>query len=195
MRQRCYRPLLSCLLPLGACASSAVPPTLAKWFSDAPGDATPRLMLAGDRIVAAAAPLGPGSLPPAVRTTFEAVAPGGETLFVGREWSERGEGFRLEKRYREGAVHTRSVLASPEGAVLERWHTVPIPQVPQQVLAAALQQGPLVDEARIVSGPEREEYWDLVARDRSGRTFVVRVALDGDLLATARRVSAQVETR
>lgn len=195
MRQRCHRPLLGCLLALGACASSAVPPTLAKWFHDAPGDSTPRLLLAGDRIVAAAAPLGPGSLPPAVRTTFEAVAPGGETMFVGREWSERGDGFRLEKRYHDGVEHTRSVLASADGAVLERWHTVPIPKVPQQVLAAALQQGPLVDEARIVSGREREEYWDLVARDRSGRTFVVRVGLDGELLATARRVAAQVETR
>lgn len=195
MRQRCYRPLLSCLLALGACASPPIPPTLAKWFSDAPGESMPRLLLDGDRIVAAAAPLGPGLLPPPVRTTFEAVAPGGETLFLGREWSERGEGFRLEKHYHDGVEHTRSVLASPDGAVLERWHTVPVPQVPQQVLAAALRHGPNIDEARIVSGPEREEHWDLIARDRSSRTFVVRVGLHGDLLGTARRLDARVDAR
>lgn len=162
--------------------------------AEAPTDATARFTLAGDRIVASAVPLGPGTLPPGVRTTFEAVAPGGTTTFVGRETGPRGDGFRLDKVYTDGLRQTtRSVLADSDGRVLERWHTVPIPEVPQHVLAVALRTGPVIEEARIVSGPEREEHWTFLVRDRSARPFVVTVGLAGEPMGRLRRSQAVVD--
>lgn len=170
-------------------------PSLTRLLADAPSDVPPRFQFAGDQLVAAAVPLGPGSLPTAVRTTFDAIAPGGRTAFVGREWSARGDGYRLEKVYPEGTVSvTRSVLAAADGAVLERWHSVPIPDVPQHALATALRSGPTVEAAHIVSGPDREEYWSFLVRDRIGRAFVVRVGLDGAPLGRWRRATAQIDS-
>ncbi|MFY9341368.1 MAG: hypothetical protein WAT39_02685, partial [Planctomycetota bacterium] len=66
------------LLAIASCAGpSTTAPPLSRLLADAPADVPARFWLAGDRIVAAAAPLppGPGSLPPAVRTTAYAVAP------------------------------------------------------------------------------------------------------------------------
>lgn len=180
---------------LAACAGAgSARAQLAQLLAEAPGDVPPRFLFAGDRLVAAAVPLGPNSLPPAVRTTFEAIAPGGKTTFVGREFGERGEGYRLEKRYEEGiASAARSVLCTAAGEVLERWHTVPIPDVPQHVLAAALREAPVLDEVRIVSGPQREEYWSFDAKDRGGHQYVVRVTLDGRSLGRVRRFAATVD--
>lgn len=184
---------VSCALV--ACTGTAGRPSLPRLLADAPDDVPARLLLAGDQVAAAAVPLGPGSLPAAVRTTFEAIAPGGTTTFVGREWSERGDGYRLEKSYVDGLVtKSRSVLAAADGRVLERWHSVPLRDVPQQVLATALRTGPAIDEARIVSGPAREEYWSLLVRDRGGRTFVVLVGLDGAPKAQLRRLRAQLDS-
>jgi len=133
-------------------------------------------------------------MPPEVRTTLDAIAPGGELLFQGREWGPRGRGFRIEKRYRgNGEEHVRSVLIGEDGSVLERAHSVPLTQVPPNVLGAALRTGPHVDEARIVSGPEREEYWSCTIRTRIGRTFVVDVDLDGRVLRTTRRIDAHLD--
>lgn len=180
---------------LVACAGTAGRPSLTRLLADAPDDVPARLLLVGDHVAAAAVPLGPGSLPAAVRTTFEAIAPGGNTTFVGREWSERGDGYRLEKSYVDGLLtKARSVLAAADGRVLERWHTVPLRDVPQQVLATALRTGPAIDEARIVSGPAREEYWSLQVRDRGGRTFVVLVGLDGAPKAQLRRLLARLDS-
>jgi hypothetical protein len=180
---------------LAACAGApAGPLPLARMLADAPTTMPPRLTLDGDRIAGAAVPLGSGELPPAVRTIFDAIAPGGRTRFVGREWGERGTGYRLEKTYVDGTVTaTRAVLASADGTVLERWHTVPTPEVPQNVLAAALQTGPTIEEARIVSGPAREEHWSVVVRDRIGRVHVARVGLDGAPLGSVRRLSADLD--
>lgn len=195
MRRPDVRCVHSCLLALAACAAGpALPPQLGRLLAEAPADATPRLVLAGDRLVGAAVPLGPHSLPPPVRTMVDAVAPGGETTFVGREWGVRGDGYRVEKHYRDTAPpHTRSVLVAGDGAVLERWHTVPLPEVPQPVLATALRSGPTITEARIVSGREREEHWLLVVRDRTGQAFLVRIGLDGALLGRHRRLAGAVD--
>jgi hypothetical protein len=124
----------------------------------------------------------------------EAVAPRGELVFQGREWGAHGAGFRVDKQYREaGAEHSRSVLVTADGEVLERDHTVPIADVPQHVLAGALSVGSKIDEARIVSGPEREQHWTVLVRDRAGRTAVVTVALDGRVLGSRRRLAARLE--
>ncbi len=180
---------------LGGCTTASIAaPELAALLAEAPDATPPRLWIAGDRIVQATAPLGPGGVPHHVRTAAEAVAPGGELLFQGREWGPRGAGFRVEKRYREGAVeHLRSVLVAADGRVLERAHTVPLVEVPRPVLAAAVQRAPHVEEAWIVSGPEREDYWLCTLRDRIGRTFVTHITLDGRSVAALRRVNARVD--
>lgn len=168
---------------------------LRQLLAEAPNDSPPRLLLDGDRIDAVAVPLGPGALPPAVRTTFDAIAPGGTTRFVGRESSRRGDGYRVEKAYESsGTASARSVLCTANGEVLERWHSVPIADVPQAAAAAALRVAPVIDEARIVSGPTSEELWSFTLHDRIGWTFVVEVALDGRLLRRARQLAARVES-
>src|SRR5262245_50595143 len=204
MRWHCVRTglaLPSCwpscwLLALAACSTAApVPESLQTLLGESPEGNPARLSIGGNRIVAAAVAMGPGSLPKAARTSIEAIAPLGELLFAGREWGPRGAGFRVEKRYREGPKeHVRSVLVDADGRVLEREHSVAIAEVPQHVLAAAMRVGPTIEEARIVSGPEREEHWSVSVRDRLGRTFVARVSLGGALLDSVRRVSARVDS-
>ena len=190
------RAAIFALAALAACATpSRLPTDLAARFAEAPSDAPGRLWLEGDRIVAAAIAVGPGALPPEVRTTIDAVAPRGELLFQGREWSARGEGFRIDKRYRDnGSEHARSVLIADDGRVLERSHSVPIGEVPHDLLAVALQRGHQVDEARIVSGPEREEYWSFTVTNRIGWAFVLDVDLDAAVLHTRRRVQVRLES-
>jgi hypothetical protein len=180
-------------LAFASCAGTGgVATSLSRLLAEAPHDTPARLWLAGDRIVAAAAPLGPGSLPPAVRTSLDAVAPAGTTTFVGREWGHRGDGFRIEKHYSE-PDHSRSALIAADGSVLERAHTLPLAEVPQNVLATALRTGPTIEAAWMVSGPVAEEYWSFVVRDRSGRVFAVRVGLGGEPLGRLRRLGAQIE--
>jgi hypothetical protein len=192
-------PPLPLALAAMLCACAGAHPhraQLAALLQDAPNDAPARFTLAGDRLVGAAAPLGPGELPPEVRIVFDAIAPAGRTLFVGREWGERGDGYRLDKEYPdEPGAPQRSVLAARDGTVLERWHTVPLPDVPQHVLATALRVGPFVDQVRKVSGREHEELWTLVVRDRTRRTFAVDIGLDGALLRRARVLPAQLAVR
>ena len=193
---RLPRPLL--LLVTFALAACATPPRaagIAALLRDAPDDLPARLTLApSGEITAAAAPLGPGMLPRAVRVAFDAVAPGGQTHFVGREWGARGDGYRLEKHYPELPHQPeRSVLAAADGSVLERWHTVPLAEVPHHVLATALRTGPRIEQARIVSGREAEEHWMFVVRDRLRGTFLVGVGLDGAPRGTARLLSAQLQ--
>ena len=181
---------------LAACSTAApVPDSLQTLLGESPDGNSARLSIGGNRITAAAVAVGNASLPKAARKSIDAIAPEGELLFAGREWGPRGAGFRVEKRYREGAKeHVRSVLVDADGRVLERAHSVPIAEVPQHVLVAAMLVGATIDEARIVSGPEREEYWSVSVRDRLGRTFVARVSLDGSLLDSVRRVSARVDS-
>lgn len=158
----------------------------------APPGAAARLWLDGDRLNTAVVPCLPAELPPAVRQMLGAVAPDGERQFTGREWGPRGQGFRIEVRYHDPA-HVRSVLLTDDGAVLERSHTVPLTEVPQHVLATALRHAPFVDEAWIVSGPQREEHWDLLLRERSGALHAVRIGLDGSAISQRRRLDARVE--
>ncbi|MBL8753941.1 MAG: hypothetical protein JNK15_11645 [Planctomycetes bacterium] len=188
-------PFAPCLCAaLAACASSWSPTsaTLAARLEETPPGTACRLWLHGDRIVAAAVPIGPGAMPAAVRTAFEAVLPGGAQTFAGREQGPRGNGFRIDKSYTD-PEHLRTALVADDGSVLERAHTVPIAEVPQKVLATALRTGPAVDEAWIVSGPTTEEYWSIVLHDRTGRTFVVKVGLDGAPLGRVRRSAARVD--
>ena len=171
-----------------------MPPDLASLLAEAPEDSPARLWLDGDQVVGAAIALGPGALPQEVRTAIDATAPRGDLVFQGREWGRRGAGFRIDKHYFLAEFeHTRSALIATDGTVLERSHSVPLPEVPQDVLAAAMSVGPKVVEARIVSGPRREEYWECTVNDRLGRTLVATIALDGRLLRTVRRVNARLD--
>jgi len=196
MLSRRVRCAAAALFFLGACATtSPLPADLGVQLAESPTEPTSRLWIDGDRIVAVAIAVGPGALPPAVRTTIDAVAPRGELLFQGREQGPRGDGFRIEKRYRENASeHVRSALIAADGAVLERSHSVPIAEAPPNVLAVAMERGHRVDEVRIVSGPEREEFWSCTVTNRIGAVYVVDVGLDGKLLHTRRRAAVCVES-
>ena len=165
---------------LAACASADLPPGFGAEAAQSPEDQATRLWLAGDTIVAAAVALGPGGLPPAVRTAADAIAPGGEVVFAGSEWGPRGAGFRIDKRWREGIDESwSSLLLDRDGSVLERTHSVPIAKVPAPVLVAAMQVGRDLQRCEIVSGRAREEGWRVLVRDGGGRTFVVELSLDG----------------
>lgn len=184
---------VAALAALAACAGPGPGPGPAlEFFADAPGDATARIELAGDRVESLAVALGPGLLPPAVRTTVEAIAPGGVVAFAGYESGARGVGYRVEKRYPETG-QSRSLLATRDGAVLERWHTVPVRDVPTDALRVIAELGATVDEARIVSGPAREERWTFVVRDRLQRRNIVHVSLRGERLAVRRQLDATVD--
>ena len=183
------------LLPLllAACATAPVPaPEFVAALADVPPHSEARLEFADGELVAVAAPLPPDLLPPSVRTALLAVAPDGEITFAGVEWGTRGRGYRVEKVYAE-PLHRRSVLVDGDGVVLERAHTVPMPEVPQDVLATAATKAPRVEEAWIVSGPHHEEHWSLLVRERSGAAHLLRIGLDGRLVRAARRVAARVD--
>jgi hypothetical protein len=189
------RSACGCLVALAACSAARVPPSLQALLRDSPENVPARLTIEQNRIVGAAVPIGPGELPPAVRTALEAVVPGGELTFRGREWGPRGAGFRVDKRYPDsGGGQVRSALVGADGTVLERSHSVPLAEVPQHVLAIGLATGPIVDDARIVSGPDHEEHWSLSVRDRQGHVSTVTVSLDGRRLATRRRLLGTVES-
>ncbi|MBL8730301.1 MAG: hypothetical protein JNM25_17925 [Planctomycetes bacterium] len=188
--------LFASLLACAACSTAgAVPADLSALLAEAPPDVPARLWLDGDRIVGAAVAVGPGEVPADARRTAEAVQPRGERVFQGREWGPRGEGYRIDVHYAgdAGPEHSRSLLVTADGRVLERSHTVPIPDVPQHVLASAMQIAARIDEARIVSGPEHEEYWSVQVHDRSGRVWVVEVTLDGRIVRSLRRTPARVD--
>lgn len=188
---------LGCCLALVACGAGPWRrPPLDELLGDAKAGVPPRLSFAGDELIAVAVPAEPLTIPQVVRTTFQAIAPGGETEFLGREWGPRGTGYRLVKRYREGGhEQVRSVLVDGSGAVLERSHSVPLGEVPQDVLSTALRFGHSVEEVRIVSGPEREEGWAVVVDDRAGHTSALTIGLDGRLRERAVRCAARVEAR
>lgn len=181
------------LVCLAACAGGAQPSPAQLLAQAEPGQVT-RLVLDGDRVVAVAAPIDYRQLPPLARTTCDAIAPDGELQFCGWESGARGRGFRVDKAYVEPVEHVRSLLIDSDGTVLERSHTVPLTNVPDHVLATALERGSFVESAEIVSGPEREEYWLVVIRDRQGFEFVCQVDLDGAEMAVRRRVQSRVDS-
>lgn len=186
------RHALTCLLAAAGCSTAGTPADITAELAESPGDGVPRLWLAGDRIMAVAAPLQHRDLPRPVALMADAIAPGGSRTFVGREWGPRGTGYRIDCTFTD-PPHVRSMLLTPAGEVLERSHTVPLAEVPERVLATALRIAPLVDSAAIVSGPEREEHWTIVMRDRSGRRFSARIALDGREIDHHRRFDAQLD--
>jgi hypothetical protein len=189
-------PALLAMAVLGGCAAAPLPPGFAAAAANAPEDQPLRLWVAGDAVVAAAAAVGRGGLPQPVRTAAEAIAPAGETVFAGREWGPRGDGWRVEKRYREGTDESfRSVLLDAAGSVLERSHSVPTAKVPAPVLFAAMQVGRDVQRCEIVSGAVSEESWRATVRDGAGRTFVVELDLDGHPRRSCRVLTAAVAVR
>ncbi|MGE3171408.1 MAG: hypothetical protein AB7O97_02205 [Planctomycetota bacterium] len=176
-----------------ACAGPALPRGFVAAAAEAPEDMPARLWLDGDAVTAAACGVGPGGLPAPVRSAVEAVTPGGETVFVGREWGPAGDGYRVDKRYADGPDEQfRSALIAPDGAVLERSHSVPLLQVPPAVLTAAAAVGRDVQRCEIVSGPEREQGWRALVVDGGGRTFALGIGLDGRLRTRHRLVSARI---
>jgi hypothetical protein len=185
----------ACLGTFAACTSTTMPwPAAVPLLAQAPEDMPARLLVTADGLHGFAIGLGPGTLPDAVRTTIDAVAPAGELQFQGREWGPRGSGYRIEKHYRDGAAeHVRSVLVAADGAVLERWHTVPLADVPAMVLRTAMQTAPEVVAAAIVSGPIAEEHWLCTVRNRIGHTLLVTVGLDGRDRGTVRRLAARLD--
>jgi hypothetical protein len=179
------------LIALAGCTASS---SSAHLLMDAEPNQAVRLAVIGDRIISTAVPVDLRTVPALARTTVDAIAPDGVLEFCGREVGPRGEGFRLEKRYEQPFPHLRSVLVDELGRVMERSHTRPIGKVPQDVLGAALQVGTLVESAAIVSGPVHEEFWRVVTHDRRGRTFVVTVDLDGNVLSQLRRNQSRVDS-
>lgn len=188
-------PTNAMLLVLTSCAGTPHERDLAAWLEESPQTMPARLWIAGDRIVRAAAALGPGMLPPEVRTTVEAVAPAGDLRFAAREFGPLGDGYRIEKHY-PGAnpEHSRTVLVNAVGDVLERGHTVPIADVPRDILAAALRVAPTVLTAWILSDGHREKGWECVVQNRIGHTLVVTIDLDGTLRTVLRRTTAQLDS-
>jgi hypothetical protein len=197
MRMRWVRVWLP-LLILAACGSAPpLPPGFAALAAEAPEDEPARLYVDGDRIASAAASLGPGGLPHEVRIAADAIAPGGRTVFTGREWGPRGSGWRIEKAYQDGKQeHFRSMLLGSDGSVLERSHSLPLSEVPQQVLLAA--QAPArsdVQRVDIVSGPTAEEGYRVTVADRAGRTYLVACDLQGRSPVTWRVLMARIAVR
>lgn len=179
------------LIALAGCVASEAPAYL---LADAEPNQEVRLGLSGDRVIAAAIPIDYRTVPLLARTTCDAVLADGVVTFCGREHGSRGNGYRLEKSYEQPFPHLRSVLVDETGTVLERSHTLPIADVPQHVLAAAIAIGTSMDSAAIVSGPASEECWRIVTRDRRGRVFVVTVDLAGKLLSKLRRNQSRVDS-
>lgn len=191
------------LLMLQACAAPDLPLRMfGRLLAETPQDQPARLWLVDGELVGVAVATGPGSLPQPVRTTLDAIAPGGQTMFVGREWGPRGDGHRIEKTYEDlpgqapgEGPHFRSVLIAATGTVLERTHSVPLARGPRPVLTTALASGFDVTRAEIVSGPEHEEAWRVTVRNRTGWTFVVETSLAGDLRHRSRTTIATASTR
>src|SRR5262245_37248794 len=186
--------LLVCLSALAAaCAGPGLPAGFAAAAAAAPEDTPARLWIDGDAVVAAAAGVGPGGLPLAVRTAIDAVAPGGELQFAGREWSAAGDGYRVDKRYVDGPDESfRSALIAADGAVLERSHSVPIGKVPTAVLTAALTVGRDVRRCEIVADAAQETGWRAIVSDGAGRSFVATIGLQGGLRSVYRIVNARL---
>ncbi len=181
------------LLPIAvACAGPGLPDGFAAAAAQAPEAMPARLVFANDQIIAAAAGLGTGGLPAAVRAAVAGIAPDGELLFQGREWGPAGSGFRIDKRYLDGAEESfRSMLVGADGAVLERSHSVPIAKVPPAILTTALAIGRDLRRCEIVADGAREIGWRITLVDGDGRTMVVATGLDGVLRTRHRLVAAQ----
>ncbi len=192
------RPLLRWLafapLALAACQTGGLPPGFAEAAATAPEDTPARLWLRGEQVVGAAAGIGPGALSQPAQAAIEAVAPGGELVFLGREWGPRGEHFRVEKRYTDGGATTyRSALFTAAGEVVERSHTVAVTKVPPVVLGAAMKYGRDLRRCDIVSDAVTERHWHIQCVDGGGRTFVILVGLDGSTIAASRVVEASLQ--
>lgn len=187
------RSAVAALLVATACVGTATPPPASRMLSRAGGTGEVRITVDGDRVTTIATPIDEHALPGPTRRTVEALAPDGRTLFCGEERGPRGFGYRVEKGY-DDPDHTRSVLVDAAGNVLERWHSLDLREVPQHVLAPALQQGKEIQRACIVSDGLQERSWLVEVRHRRGDRFLVEVALDGQLMRVRRRLQGRVDS-
>jgi hypothetical protein len=189
-------PLVAALLPLAGCATTGLPAGFAAAATEAPEDTPVRLVLTGDAVTGAAVPLGPGGLPAPVRTTVESVIPGGSVAFSGREWGAHGDGYRIEKRYREAAGESfRSILVDAQGQILERTHSVAMAKVPPVIARMAMTVGRDLRRCDIVSDATRETAWRAIVGDGLGHTHIVTLDLSGNIQDAHRVVQTQVELR
>lgn len=200
-RENCRSPFaplglgLACLplLALAGCAGTSVPRPFTEAAATAPEDVPARLRLDGSEVLAVAAASGPGGIPQPVRSAIEAVVPGGEPVFLGREWGSDGETWLVEKRYLDGTEESfRTARIAKDGAILERTHSWPIAKVPAPVIGAALSLGRDVRRCEIVSDANVESCWRAFVVDGGGRRLLATIGLDGTLLATHRIVGAEL---
>ncbi len=183
-------------LLLSGCAANGWHADFVRAAATAPEDMPARIEANADGIVAAAAAIGPGGLPSAAKTAMDAIAPGGVTLFLGREWGPWGQGYRVEKRYDDGPdASYRSALVAGDGSVLQRSHSVPIAKTPAAALGAAMPFGRDIRRCEIVSDAETEREWRITTKDGGGRTLRVRVGLDGRRIDVHRVLGAELGAR
>lgn len=183
------------LFAMAACAGAEViAPTASQVIAESSDDAPARLTISGDEVVAIASPIDVRALPASVRLACDAVAPGGTMIFCAKERNARGRGYRVEKRFVQPAPHDRSLFVTVDGDVLEQRRTLPISEAPQPVLAAALKHGSFVERIEIVAGPDHDEHWQVVIRDRDSRQYAVTVELNGQLRNVRRRLVGRVDS-
>ncbi len=182
----------SALLAAGLAGCRSGPgPGLQDLLANAAPDGACRLQVEGDRIVQAAIPLAPHDLPPEVRISADAIAPGGSRTFAGRELRPRGAYYRIEVRYEDRAEETfRSMLLDDNGDVIERTHGVSIARVPVDILTAAMTRARRLERCEIVSNTETEIGWRITARDDAGRRLLLELDLQGAIETVSRVLEA-----
>ena len=184
------------MLWLGLLAGCAGPsaPSAADMLVAGSNDAAPRLVIEGDRVVRVTIPLDFLTLPQAVREAAEAVLEDGQLVFCGVEKGDRGDGYLVEKRYTEPAPHERAVLINGEGRVLSRSQTLSVSKAPEEVLATALRCGSFVERVEVVFTPSGAPRWEVLVRDRDGRSFACTIRSSGELVRRRRRAIGRVDS-
>lgn len=94
-----------------------------------------------------------------------------------------------------GAESFCSLLLDPTGHVVERAHSVPLAEVPVEILRAAMLIGRDVRRCEIESDAQREVGWRALVRDGIGRDHVVEITLDGAVRFSRRVVNARIDAR
>ena len=187
------RPSLALLLlaPLTATCSSLghLPPEFGALALEAPPDQPLRIALRGGTVETVSVPLGLGRFPPAAaRRAAELVHPEGTTVMQSREWGYLGTGYRIEKHYPdEPSGQWRSVLVDSDGRILERTHSLPIPVVPQEVLATASGNSRRdVDRIDVVQNINGEEFFRIQVTNNQGHKYLVTCDVNGGGVVEAR---------
>jgi hypothetical protein len=170
-------------LCLVACAGpAALPGGFARAAGEAGGEPCV-LLLRGDAVAIARAPLAARELPDPVARTVAAIQPGGAMRAM-REWSEAGEGFFVETVY--GPEDRRTLRLSADGGVRERSHTIEAAAMAVEARAAIerLRLGTIAHVAA-VQGEGHSEWYRATLRD-GARLHVVDCGLDGAVRSVER---------